>query len=100
MIRRLLAGGSIRVPVFTLNNPRFRSARTGQAAIRLREMEILTAERAELRIQQFERVVARRNDDVLPNLRGVGKNAGKAVEHAFAELDGIQPRSTCGQAFN
>jgi hypothetical protein len=56
-------------------------------------MEILAIERALVGIQQLERFASRRNDDVLTDLRRMGKNGGKAVEHALAELDNVAPRS-------
>jgi len=54
-------------------------------------MEVVAIERAKLGVLQRERVAPRRNDDVLASLGCMGENAGKAVEHALAELDRVVP---------
>src|SRR5262249_52779870 len=53
------------------------------------KVEVLARERAEICVLQCERVGARRNNDVLADLRGVGENACKACKLARAELNNI-----------
>src|SRR5450631_2155559 len=60
-------------------------------------MEVVAVKYADLRILQRERIVPRRNDDVLADLRRVRENARKAVEHALAELDRIVPPAAGGE---